>query len=511
MKNPVTNMSFNTYHITRNSLRASVFLFALATCYVIRVAPALAVPCPADGICPAGQHCARYEGLEGGSACLRTCDLSAGEAVSGCSSSEACRTITGEDVCLPRSAFSDEVPTDTTTESGVGDVVETPPFTPIVPRLGIQIPGTTLSPAVDLGGVISVPYLSQYVNGVYRYLVTIVLIVSIVMVVYGGFRYLVGASMGDIQTGKKIIVDALAGMLITLGAYMILNTVNPATVSLDAIQLTVVEREGLEFVSSEDYRAATGMDTPSRAEVAAMVRTVATELGLDECGLSAVTIGESGGRADAIGYDSNVPRVGIFSRRAFIRSGRRYSGSTFPVPAGTWSGPECRPSSEGLNAAQIAAIQDRSIRNDARFNPTAAPDFGLDDRFSVGIGAGQVTLLPDRSTCRLPRCPNGLLGREVEGTCYSVPELLQPRPQMLAAASIYRRAYNGCDEYSDPYVRQRCTFARYGGEGCSVRVGACSKMKLWAACRGVAHREVTNCREYWLSKESDYCNDFRNN
>ncbi|MCC6563462.1 hypothetical protein IT087_01065 [Candidatus Uhrbacteria bacterium] len=86
--------------------------------------------------------------------------------------------------------------------------------------------------AIPIGGVSEVQGLPDYINVAYRYMVTIVLVVAIVMVVYGGFRYLVGATLGDIQTGKKIIQDAIVGMLLVLGAYTILSTINPATTIL---------------------------------------------------------------------------------------------------------------------------------------------------------------------------------------------------------------------------------------------------------------------------------------
>ncbi|MCR4256201.1 MAG: hypothetical protein NUW08_00675, partial [Candidatus Uhrbacteria bacterium] len=45
--------------------------------------------------------------------------------------------------------------------------------------------------AVPIGGIDQVAGLADYINVAYRYLVTVVLVVAIVMVVYGGFRYLV--------------------------------------------------------------------------------------------------------------------------------------------------------------------------------------------------------------------------------------------------------------------------------------------------------------------------------
>jgi hypothetical protein len=103
----------------------------------------------------------------------------------------------------------------------------------------------SLSPATNEGDYVQVSFLAQYINGAYRYLVAVVLIVAIVMVVYGGFRYLVGSSLGDIQAGKKIIVDAIFGMLFVLGAYMILNTINPSTLNLKVLQLSNVTPQEL--------------------------------------------------------------------------------------------------------------------------------------------------------------------------------------------------------------------------------------------------------------------------
>jgi len=93
-----------------------------------------------------------------------------------------------------------------------------------------------------------VPFLAQYVNGAYRYLIGISLIAAIVMTVYGGFRYLVGSSLGDIKAGKKIITDALGGMLIILAAYLILNTINPATLNLSILNIQYVSRIDLDTV-----------------------------------------------------------------------------------------------------------------------------------------------------------------------------------------------------------------------------------------------------------------------
>ncbi|HVM90954.1 MAG TPA: hypothetical protein VMU11_03610, partial [Verrucomicrobiae bacterium] len=59
---------------------------------------------------------------------------------------------------------------------------------------------------------------------------------------------LVGASLGDVKSGKKIITDALGGMLIILAAYLILNTINPATLNLSILNIQYVSRIDLDTV-----------------------------------------------------------------------------------------------------------------------------------------------------------------------------------------------------------------------------------------------------------------------
>jgi D-alanyl-D-alanine dipeptidase len=141
----------------------------------------------------------------------------------------------------------------TSTETSGTSSPDAHPFVSITPELGSPIPGVTLSPATKNGEIVSVPFLAQYVNGVYRYLIGISLIAAIVMTVYGGFRYLVGASLGDIKSGKKIITDAIGGMLIILAAYMILNTINPATLNLSILQLEFIPEQAMDFENEVDF------------------------------------------------------------------------------------------------------------------------------------------------------------------------------------------------------------------------------------------------------------------
>lgn len=127
------------------------------------------------------------------------------------------------------------------------DISTPPPFRSVTPILGIRIPGLVFSPATEEGGYTIVPFLAQYISAVYRYAVGLVLIAAIVMMIYGGFRYLLGAGLGDIKAGQQIITDAIFGLLVALAAYFLLSVVNPNALRLDAIKLKSIEFTELDL------------------------------------------------------------------------------------------------------------------------------------------------------------------------------------------------------------------------------------------------------------------------
>ncbi|QQR60969.1 hypothetical protein IPH19_00695 [Candidatus Uhrbacteria bacterium] len=198
-------------------------------------------PCSGTNTCAPGQVCV---GPEGSRLCYRTCNPAAASgAIDACPAGESCGRPTGigQDVCelsAPPSSSSES------TEEAVTEV----PFVPITPQLGVPIPGGSLTPASQEGGLVRVAFLAEYINAAYRYLATIALVIAIVMCVYGGFLYLGGsAGIGEIKRGKKIITDAIVGMLLILASFGILNIINPDTTNLKVLELAFVKRVELDF------------------------------------------------------------------------------------------------------------------------------------------------------------------------------------------------------------------------------------------------------------------------
>ncbi|MCR4256843.1 MAG: hypothetical protein NUW08_04010, partial [Candidatus Uhrbacteria bacterium] len=88
---------------------------------------------------------------------------------------------------------------------------------------------------------------------------------------------LVGASIGDIQAGKKIIVDAIVGMLIVLGAYTILSTINPATTLLSFTPPEPVECRDLELPEAiKNARCSSDGDCAEGTRCAPVINYVAS-------------------------------------------------------------------------------------------------------------------------------------------------------------------------------------------------------------------------------------------
>lgn len=123
------------------------------------------------------------------------------------------------------------------------------------PQLNVPIPGLdfTQYPIVKSGGKLSIPFFAAYVSVAYRYLLSITVIAAAVAFTYGAFLYLIGSAVTSIQTGKKIMADAVIGMLLILASHLILRTLNSDLVTPKDI--TVTSLKTIEWIDD----ASTGM------------------------------------------------------------------------------------------------------------------------------------------------------------------------------------------------------------------------------------------------------------
>jgi len=303
------------------------------------------------------------------------------------------------------------------------------------------VPGTVGATAVD---VIDVPWIANYVAGVYRYATTAASLIAGVMFIMGGFGYLTaGGDSGKVSKAKERITNALIGLALVLGAYVMLLTINPDLVSLTSLQIKTVAKKTFTVIPPAAYQQITGQMPPPSGSGGGSGGTGGTSSGgsgmfgmaMDAararnipelpCFVKASMMEESGGKVNALGHDENAATT-VFSvgaRRSFINSGRMYGGGTF-TPAG------CNDKSCQNQGPRV---------NDDTFRPDAAPDYGLDWRYSHGFGSGQSTIFPNSQPC----AGNVAQGRgfRMGSHCYSVPQLLDPQQQVTAMVDHYQACW----------------------------------------------------------------------
>ncbi|HBX15799.1 MAG TPA: hypothetical protein DEF57_00645, partial [Candidatus Magasanikbacteria bacterium] len=101
-------------------------------------------------------------------------------------------------------------------------------FTPTSPKLEVDIP--TLQPFTTVGmekpdaeGNIYIPFIGQYIVGIYKWMLLVAGIIATIMIILGGFTYLTsGGDATRAGAGKERITSAIFGLILLLGSYMIL-------------------------------------------------------------------------------------------------------------------------------------------------------------------------------------------------------------------------------------------------------------------------------------------------
>jgi len=133
----------------------------------------------------------------------------------------------------------------------------------IQPELSIPIPTVRFSDiivsevplegAADTGTqqtvvrTLDIPWIADYIAGVYRYAIYVATILAAVMLMIGGLQWLTAAGdAGRVSSAKTRINNAIVGLVLTLGTYVVLSAINPDLVSLSALQIRQVEKQMFE-------------------------------------------------------------------------------------------------------------------------------------------------------------------------------------------------------------------------------------------------------------------------
>jgi hypothetical protein len=125
----------------------------------------------------------------------------------------------------------------------------------ITPTLNIDIPGLSFTSAVSgacknsTGSTcIRSNFLADYLTGIYQFLIAASISIAIIMVMIGGLQYTLGAaSPGMVSKGKTRIHNAVIGLVLLLGVYLVLYTANPQLTILKTVELQNVEEVIFDF------------------------------------------------------------------------------------------------------------------------------------------------------------------------------------------------------------------------------------------------------------------------
>lgn len=72
-----------------------------------------------------------------------------------------------------------------------------------------------------------------YLNGAYKTAIGVAGMLAVVMIIWWGFQYVITASEGGKTDSREGITNAIIGLLLTLGSWLIVYTINPKLVQLD--------------------------------------------------------------------------------------------------------------------------------------------------------------------------------------------------------------------------------------------------------------------------------------
>lgn len=141
--------------------------------------------------------------------------------------------------------------------------------------------------------------LGEYLNIMIRLFIGICAVLAVIMIVMGGIEYMTSELVSSKEAGRKRISGAIFGLLLALGAYTILNTINSDLLKTDlkSLKLATVNVEIENFDISEaqsiDGKPGAKVSFKSEACPAATAATAAT--GVDRALILSIFKQESSG------------------------------------------------------------------------------------------------------------------------------------------------------------------------------------------------------------------------
>ncbi|MFH1291614.1 MAG: hypothetical protein ABIH87_00220 [bacterium] len=111
-------------------------------------------------------------------------------------------------------------------------------------KWGMCLPTGKTTTKISFGGKSSFVHIGDYILTVYNYAISVVGIIAVLVIIIASLQWLTsGGNSETIGRAKKRIGGAIIGLFIAYGSYFILNTINPALISLRLPQVYMIKKQ----------------------------------------------------------------------------------------------------------------------------------------------------------------------------------------------------------------------------------------------------------------------------
>ncbi|MBI4599710.1 hypothetical protein HY732_02190 [Candidatus Uhrbacteria bacterium] len=128
---------------------------------------------------------------------------------------------------------------------------------PIIGETNVPVCQTTIGP----GGneILECTGIARYIGIVYQWAVAFAAVLAVLAFTYAGVLWLIaGGDSGKVTESKKVMGNAIIGLLLALGSYVLLNAINPNLVGFDVLRLPGIAKIELDLKQVEDHGEETG-------------------------------------------------------------------------------------------------------------------------------------------------------------------------------------------------------------------------------------------------------------
>lgn len=122
-----------------------------------------------------------------------------------------------------------------------------------IPDFQVKIPGLDKLATVTcvIGQECNIPWIGQYIAGIYNYALAIVGILAAIVLMAGGLMWLISAGdASKITQAKELVIGSISGLIILIASYALLITINPDLVNLKGVNITSIKRVDVEPIAN---------------------------------------------------------------------------------------------------------------------------------------------------------------------------------------------------------------------------------------------------------------------